>query len=58
MSYDEVTRVDYDDELWTLRELHSALADLLAAKDRLIVIRNGEPPFRRIPDLNVENWLS
>ena len=46
MIYQEVEHVDYGDELWTLRDPYPALADFLTAKDRLIVLRHGEPPFQ------------
>ncbi len=46
MSYDQVKRIEYNGPVWTSeREPHPALADLLIARDRLIVLRSGEPPF-------------
>jgi len=48
MSYEKVKRIEYNDTLWVLREPHPALADFLTAKDRLIVLRNGEPPFQAV----------
>ena len=46
MSDEEVKRIDYKGELWTLRKPDPALADFLIARDRLIVLRHGEPPFK------------
>ena len=46
VNYRTVKRVNYQDELWILWELHPALVDFVVAKDRLIVIRHGEPPFK------------
>ena len=46
MSYDEVQRIAYTGPVWASeREPGGAIAALLVAKDRLIVLRNGEPPF-------------
>ena len=45
MNYEEVEHINYEDELWTLREPHPALAGFLMAKDRLIILRHGQPPF-------------
>ena len=46
VNYEEVKHVDYQDELWTLQKPHPALADFLTAKDCLIILRHGEPPFK------------
>jgi hypothetical protein len=46
VSDEEVKRIDYKGELWTLRKPDPALADFLIARDRLIVLRHGEPPFK------------
>lgn len=46
MNYEEVEHINYEDEVWTLREPHPALADFLTAEDCLIVLRQGEPPFQ------------
>lgn len=43
--YDEIRTIIYQDELWTLREYHPALADFLQARDRLLVLRHGRPPY-------------
>jgi len=46
VSHEEVKCVNYKGELWTLQKPHPALADFLTAKDLLIVLRHGEPPFK------------
>jgi hypothetical protein len=46
MTYEKVKHINYEDELWTLRDPYPALADFLTAKDRLIVLRYGDPPFQ------------
>jgi hypothetical protein len=46
MSDEEVEHIKYEDELWTLHDPHPALADFLTARDCLIVLRQGEPPFQ------------
>lgn len=46
MSDEEVEHIKYEDELWTLHDPHPALADFLTARDCLIVLRHGEPPFQ------------
>jgi hypothetical protein len=46
VSCEGIRRVDYKGELWTLQKPHPALADFLTAKDLLIVLRHGEPPFK------------
>jgi len=46
VSYEEVKHVNYKGELWTLQKPHPALPDFLSAKDLLIVLRHGEPPFK------------
>ncbi len=45
MNYEEVEHINYEDELWTLSEQHPALADFLMARDCLIILRHGQPPF-------------
>ena len=45
MTFGQVKRIEYTDNLWVLQEPYPALADLLTAKDCLIVLRNGVPPF-------------
>ena len=46
MTYEKVEPIKYEDEVWILRDPYPALADFLTAKDRLIVLRHGQPPFR------------
>jgi hypothetical protein len=47
MTYDEVEHIEYSEEIWASEQRPSAkLTQLLTAKDRLIVLRNGEPPFQ------------
>jgi len=46
VSDEEVKRIDYKGELWTLQKPDPALADFLIARDCLIVLRHGEPPFK------------
>jgi hypothetical protein len=46
MSDANVERVEYDDAIWLPREPFPALADFLSARDCLIVMRSGMPPFQ------------
>ncbi|HUW13938.1 MAG TPA: hypothetical protein VM537_29715 [Anaerolineae bacterium] len=46
MTYEEVKGINYEDELWTLCDPYPALDDFLKAKDRLIILRHGAPPFQ------------
>lgn len=46
MSKEEIKRIDYDRELWTLREPYPALRDFLMAKDCLIVLHHGSAPYK------------
>jgi hypothetical protein len=46
MSYNEVKRIEYSDEVWDAeRKPSAALTKSLTARDQLIVLRNGKPPF-------------
>lgn len=43
--FSPVQYIDYPDELWTLKDYHPALADLLESRDRLLCMTFGRPPY-------------
>jgi len=46
VDWNEVERIEYADDVWSLQVPHAALADFLAARDCLIVLQRGEAPPR------------
>lgn len=45
--YDKkIKHVKYDSEIWAIGEYHTSLADFLTAKDCLLVLHNGKPPYK------------